>query len=186
LILSAICYCFFVKTGPPGRSSWSQDTENRLFFVFQINLIKINEQTIMSRPKTPDLTVDIIIELLDKPGKSIVLIQRKYAPLGRAIPGGFVEVGETVEAAAKREAYEETSLKVTLIKLLGVYSDPARDPRGHSVAVVFVAQAHGVPVAEDDAAATEIWQIDQLPDDLVFDHGQILADYQQWRIANPN
>jgi len=128
--------------------------------------------------------VDIIIELLDQPNRPIVLIQRKYEPLGRALPGGFVEVGETVETAARREAREETGLDVSLKALLGVYSDPARDPRGHTVSVVYVAEASGNPVGQDDAAAAEVWPVKELPDNLVFDHNQILSDYQQWRAGN--
>jgi len=128
--------------------------------------------------------VDIIIELLDQPNRPIVLIQRKYEPLGRALPGGFVEVGETVETAARREAREETGLDVSLKALLGVYSDPARDPRGHTVSVVYVAEAKGEPIGQDDAAAAEAWPVKELPDNLVFDHNQILSDYQQWRAVN--
>ncbi len=138
----------------------------------------------MMRPKTPKLTVDIIIELLDRSNRPIVLIQRKYEPLGRALPGGFVEVGETVETAARREACEETGLDVRLKALLGVYSDPARDPRGHTVSIVYVAEANGKPLGQDDAAAAEVWPVGQLPDNLVFDHNQILSDYQQWRAVN--
>lgn len=138
----------------------------------------------MNRPKTPELTVDIIIEMVDQPNRPIVLIQRKYEPLGRALPGGFVEVGETVETAARREACEETGLDISLKALLGVYSDPARDPRGHSVAVAYVAEASGNPAGQDDAAAAEVWQVDELPDNLVFDHNQILSDYRLWRGVN--
>ena len=83
----------------------------------------------MTRPETPPVAADAIIELIDRPGRPIVLIARRFPPLGWAIPGGFVEWGETVEAAAIREASEETGLRVTLTALLGVYSDPKRDPR---------------------------------------------------------
>lgn len=132
----------------------------------------------MSRPQTPSLTVDTIIRLLDKPGNPIVLIERKYPPFGWAIPGGFVDIGETVEAAAIREAKEETCLDVTLTGLLGVYSDPSRDPRGHTVSLIYMAEAHGEPRAEDDAKAVKWWNLNDLPAELAFDHAKILADYK--------
>ncbi len=106
----------------------------------------------MPRPRTPALAVDVIIELEDRPGRPIVLIERRFPPSGHALPGGFVDVGETVEEAARREAREETGLDIRLGRLLGVYSDPARDPRGHTVSLVYVATATGEPVAGDDAA----------------------------------
>lgn len=130
----------------------------------------------MARPQTPSLTVDIIIRLTDKPGNPIVLIERKYPPFGWAIPGGFVDIGETVEHAAIREAKEETCLDVELIHLLGVYSDPARDPRGHTVSVVYLAEANGEPKAEDDAKSVKYWDPNHLPDVLAFDHSKILQD----------
>ena len=130
----------------------------------------------MPRPRTPEITVDLVIELEDKPGRPIVVIRRGHPPAGHALPGGFVDIGETVEHAAMREAREETGLEITLREILGVYSDPARDPRGHSVAIVYVATASGEPVAGDDAAAVIVTDPDQSPP-LIFDHGKILADY---------
>lgn len=135
----------------------------------------------MPLPKTPLLATDIIIELHDRPGHPIVLIERKHEPLGWALPGGFVDIGETVEFAAVREAAEETNLEVTLVSLLGVYSEPRRDPRGHSVAVVYVAQAAGSPVAMDDAAALRVYDPQDLPKQLAFDHARILEDYRAYR-----
>jgi 8-oxo-dGTP diphosphatase len=130
----------------------------------------------MPRPATPPVAVDAIIELVDRPGRPIVLIERRNEPLGWAIPGGFVDVGETVEQAAIREAREETGLAIELGPLLGVYSDPARDPRGHTVGIVYVATAHGEPVAGDDARS--FVAVDpRHPPPLAFDHDRILADY---------
>lgn len=131
----------------------------------------------MTEYRNPVPTVDIIIEIDQK----IVLIQRRNAPLGWAIPGGFVDEGETVEHAAVREAREETGLEVELEELLYVYSDPARDPRKHTMSTVFVARANGAPVAADDAADAQLFAPDELPQPLAFDHAQILADYRRFR-----
>jgi 8-oxo-dGTP diphosphatase len=130
----------------------------------------------MARPVTPALAVDLVIELVDRPGRPIVLIERRNPPYGHALPGGFVDVGETVEDAARREALEETGLEVELCGLLGVYSEPDRDPRGHTVSIVYAARAHGEPRAGDDAARVLVTGLDALPR-LAFDHARILADY---------
>ena len=135
--------------------------------------------------QNPFPTVDIIIEItsgshgLITPGESvsIVLIKRKNPPFGWALPGGFVDYGESLEAAAIREAEEETSLKIELQYQLGAYSDPARDPRFHTISVVFVASSAGVPKAADDAREVGIFGRDSLPDNLAFDHARILQDY---------
>ena len=128
----------------------------------------------MNDRQQPRLTVDVIVEV----GKDrLVLIRRKNPPPGWALPGGFVDAGETVEEAAVREALEETSLWVELVRQFHVYSDPARDPRGHTVSVVFIGRAQGEPRAADDAAEARTFPVDALPQELAFDHGRILADY---------
>jgi 8-oxo-dGTP diphosphatase len=130
----------------------------------------------MPRPRTPEVAVDLVIELEDRPGRPVVLIRRDRPPSGHALPGGFVDIGETVEQAAVREAREETGLDVRLGAIIGVYSDPARDPRGHTVTIAYVAGARGEPVAGDDAAAVLVIDPASAPP-LAFDHGRILGDY---------
>lgn len=121
--------------------------------------------------------MDTIIEVPD----GIVLIKRRHPPSGWALPGGFVEYGETVEAAAVREAHEETNLRVSLTRLFGVYSDPRRDPRRHTIAIVFIGTAAGVPVGGDDAAEAAVFTAESLPRPLAFDHGRILDDYFEFK-----
>ena len=130
---------------------------------------------IVEKYRNPLPTVDVIIAL----EQGIVLIRRRNPPYGWALPGGFVNYGESLETAAIREAREETSLEVELISQLGAYSDPGRDPRHHSITVVFTARAWGEPEAADDAAAIGIFDQDNLPQELAFDHGEILRDYFQ-------
>src|SRR5438270_4176046 len=128
------------------------------------------------KPTTPLVTVDIIIETTG----GIVLIERKNPPPGWALPGGFVDVGESLAHAAVREAREETSLDVTLTEQFFAYSDPKRDPRGSTVTVVFLGHATGTPRAEDDAKNIGVYALDALPA-LAFDHGQILDDYRRYK-----
>ncbi|MDD2898133.1 MAG: NUDIX hydrolase [Desulfuromonadaceae bacterium] len=123
--------------------------------------------------RNPFPTVDIIIEVEG----GIVLIERKNAPLGWALPGGFVDYGESLESAAIREALEETTLKISDLRLLGCYSDPARDERMHTISAVYIAKGSGVPCAADDAMNLAIFKLDSLPGQLCFDHARILADY---------
>jgi 8-oxo-dGTP diphosphatase len=127
--------------------------------------------------RNPVPTVDIIIEMNSR----ILLIRRKHEPLGWALPGGFVDYGESLEHAAMREAREETTLDTANLRLLGCYSDPERDPRQHTITTVFVASATGTPRAADDAASLALFLPDELPEPLCFDHARILADYRHRR-----
>lgn len=130
----------------------------------------------MRRPETPILAADVIIRLTDH-DNWIVLIERKNPPYGWALPGGFVDMGERLEQAAVREAREETGLDVQLVALLGIYSDPQRDPRGHTVTPVYIADAAGDPVAADDAKNVQIIEANEIAMPLAFDHALIIQDY---------
>jgi 8-oxo-dGTP diphosphatase len=127
--------------------------------------------------RNPLPTVDIIIET----DAGIILIERKNKPLGWALPGGFVDYGETLEEAARREAREETSLEIDSLELLGCYSDPKRDTRCHTITTVFIAHGEGVPQAADDAINLGIFTVNSLPSPLCFDHARILSDYASIR-----
>ena len=131
----------------------------------------------MTTQRHPVPTVDAIIEI----DGAIVLIERRFPPPGWALPGGFVEVGETLAAAAVREAREETGLDVELTELFHVYSDPRRDPRKHTIGTVYIGRASGTPRAGDDAALARIFTADALPAPIAFDHAQILADYFRYK-----
>ncbi len=127
--------------------------------------------------RNPVLTVDIIISIR---GEGIILINRKNPPFGWAIPGGFVDYGESLESAATREAKEETGLDLKDLKQFHAYSDPARDPRQHTVTVVFTATGAGIPKAADDAAYLRVFPLNEIPGNLAFDHGRILSDYSEF------
>ena len=131
---------------------------------------------VVEQYRNPFPTVDIIIET-GKQKDGIILIKRKNPPFGWALPGGFVDYGESLESAAKREAEEETSLKVELLYQLGAYSDPSRDPRHHTISVVFVGRATGMPKAADDAIDVGVFNRHSLPILMAFDHKEILRDY---------
>jgi 8-oxo-dGTP diphosphatase len=130
--------------------------------------------------KNPLPTVDIIIEIND----GIVLIERGNEPRGWALPGGFVDYGETLEEAAIREALEETSLSISELRLHGCYSDPARDRRRHTISTVFIAKGEGIPKAGDDAANIVVFRKDAIPPGLCFDHDRIIRDYLE-KTAQP-
>ncbi|BFR48163.1 NUDIX hydrolase [Nitratidesulfovibrio sp. HK-II] len=140
--------------------------------------------------RNPAPTVDILIH---EPGRGIVLIRRRNEPPGWALPGGFIDYGESAEAAALREAREETGLNVELTGLVGVYSEPGRDPRHHTLSVVYAARVRGGaaaipaagPVAGDDAADARFFAPDDLPHPMAFDHATIIADWLRGRAVCP-
>ncbi|MFY9073981.1 NUDIX hydrolase [Malaciobacter mytili] len=137
-------------------------------------------QSFKHKLKTPFLATDGIIKIYTKEEKlkGIVLIQRKNPPLGFALPGGFVDVGEKVEEALKREMKEEVNLEVSIEKLLGVYSDPNRDKRFHCVSCVYICKAYDDPIAADDAKSAHIYSLNEIPfDKLTFDHEEIIKDF---------
>ncbi len=131
----------------------------------------------MHEYRNPLPTVDLIIEYND----GIILIKRKNPPYGWALPGGFVDYDESLEAAAVREAREETGLDVELIRQFHAYSEPERDSRFHTITIVYIARAKGIPSAGDDAADVGVFARDNLPEDIAFDHRDILMDYFEKR-----
>ncbi len=128
--------------------------------------------------RNPFLTVDCIVI---RNNQEILLVKRKNPPIGWALPGGFVDYGESLENAAIRELAEETGLKVIDLIQFRAYSDPDRDPRFHTVTVVFIATVEGNPRAGDDAAVCQFFPLNKLPEDIVFDHKQIISDFISWR-----
>ena len=130
-------------------------------------------QTEVKEYKNPFPTVDIIIRIAGK----IVLVERRNPPHGWALPGGFVDYGESLEQAAAREALEETGLMVKNLRQFRAYSAPDRDPRFHTVSMVFIADAEGDPQGGDDALKARVFSPEALPAPLCFDHAEILADY---------
>ncbi|ETR71560.1 MAG: 7,8-dihydro-8-oxoguanine triphosphatase [Candidatus Magnetoglobus multicellularis str. Araruama] len=139
----------------------------------------------MNTYRNPVPTVDIIIEITDSSQSGIVMIERRNPPYGWALPGGFVDYGESLEMAAIREAREETSLDVQLIRQFHTYSDPKRDPRQHTITTVFIASATGTPKAADDAKNLKIVQEHTLPKNIVFDHELIIHNYFQLKKQVP-
>ena len=126
----------------------------------------------------PFVTVDACIEVEGR----LVLVRRRFEPVGWALPGGFVDPGEDLATACRREAKEETGLDVELLTQLFTYSDPRRDSRRHTVSTVFAARASGVPQGGDDAAEARLFALDELPlGELVFDHAEIVRDWLRWR-----
>ena len=144
----------------------------------RLNSMKAMKKRKESWSRKPYPTVDIIIEITREDGRpGIVLIERKNPPHGWALPGGFVDYGESLEEAAVREAKEETCLDIELTGQLYTYSDPRRDPRFHTITTVYIARAEGRPRAEDDAKRIGIFTLDDRPRPLAFDHEKILEDY---------
>jgi len=149
------------------------------------NASLFNQKPESKKYRNPIPTVDIIIEISTVEKSGIILIERRNPPFGWALPGGFVDYGESLEQAATREALEETSLNVQLTHQFHAYSDPSRDPRQHTITTVFIASATGTPKAADDAINLDIFQENQLPKPIVFDHQLIIQDYFRYIKSKP-
>lgn len=168
------------------------NTLRKYFILFSFLLTTVNghanEPTVKPAHKPPILTTAAIIEVHEgNQFKGIVLIERGKAPFGKALPGGKVEYGETVENAIRREMMEEVHLELIDLRQFHVYSDPTRDFRHHSVEVTHLAKAFQLPVAGDDAAKAFVVKLEEIPwNEMAFDHAQILKDYMQWRNGNPS
>ena len=135
--------------------------------------------------ETPYITADGIVEIyIDNEFKGIVLIDRLNPPYGRALPGGFMDIGETIESCLKREMSEEIGLDVEIEQLLGLYSDPSRDPRFHTMSAVYICKASAMPQAGDDAKSTKVVALEDLEkENFVFDHGKIVEDYLAFKTS---
>lgn len=165
----------------------------KYFILFAIALAPLASYSdepvkIVQAHKPPILTTTAIIEIYEGGQfKGIVLIERGKAPWGKAIPGGKVEYGETVENAVRREMMEEVNLDLNDLRQFHVYSDPSRDFRHHSVEVAHVAKAYKGPTAGDDAAKAFVVKLEDIPwNELAFDHALVLKDYLEWRNGNAN
>ena len=137
------------------------------------------KRSILDRYKKPSVTVDLIVFTVHDDDLKVLLIERGNTPFkgSWAIPGGFVDYGESLESSAVREAKEETGLDIENLHQFHTYSQPGRDPRGHTISTVFIAKGKGIPKASDDAIDIGIFIKDNLPENLAFDHRQILEDY---------
>jgi ADP-ribose pyrophosphatase YjhB (NUDIX family) len=134
---------------------------------------RMSDNPVQAHSRNPLITVDAIIEI----NNGIILIKRKNPPHGWALPGGFVDYGETLENAVRRESKEETGLTIEFVRQFHTYSDPKRDPRHHTVSTIFIAKASGTPIAADDAQDVGIFTEETLPNEIAFDHRKILEDY---------
>jgi ADP-ribose pyrophosphatase YjhB (NUDIX family) len=150
--------------------------DKEAYEVFNKGVISYLEYVTQKLQKGPFTTVDAIIEIDD----GIIVIKRSNPPFGWALPGGFVDYGESLEEAVKREAREETGLEIYDLKQFHTYSEPERDPRFHTVATVFLAKAKGTPKSGDDAVSIKVIKLSEIPNlDFTFDHKKILQDYLQ-------
>lgn len=152
--------------------------DKKAYDIFNKNVISYLEYIIHKIQSGPFITVDIIIEI----NEGIVLIERSNPPYGWAIPGGFLDYGESLEDCAVREAKEETSLDIHSLRQFHTYSKPGRDPRFHTVTTVFTAKAKGIPKADSDAAGLKIFKPeDAVKLELAFDHRKVIEDYLNWK-----